>query len=88
MEQKITEPQKADFLHYVMDFYGPESDLYPIEGLTLEVADKATDIHLARCGNDSEDDAHIVWGDGDSVDRECVRDIINDILRTKEGLIA
>lgn len=88
MGQKITKSQRAAFLNYVMDFYGPQSDLYPIEGLTLEIADKATNIHLARSGSDAEDDAHIVWCDGDSVDRECVRDIINDILPTAEGVTA
>ena len=60
-----------EFLDYCMDFYNPTSGLYPIDGLTREELALATlnYLDLVACTD-------ITWGDGDSLDRERVRDIL------------
>lgn len=61
------------FLDYCMDFYGEERGLYPIRGLTFKAIEKATQRYLNLCSEGVYE-----WGDGDSVDRERVRDILLD----------
>ena len=61
------------FLDYCMDFYGEERGLYPIRGLTVKAIEKATLKYLNLCAEGVYE-----WGDGDSVDREHVRDILLD----------
>ena len=56
-----------------MDFYNPYNGLYPIDGLTREELALATLNYLdliASCDGD------MTWGEGDSLDRERVRDIL------------
>ena len=63
-----------DFVNYVWSFYNPESDLYPIKGLTKQDIFEAFFIYRDRIlKGDLE---YYSWGDGDSLDRERVRDII------------
>ena len=53
---------------YIESFYGDVPDaLHPI-GATRQMITEATKIYLAM---EPE-----MWGDGDSMDRECVRDIM------------
>ena len=78
--EAITKTQKSVFLNYVMDFYGPDSDLYPIKGLSFEIANMALNRHLHNCANESEEYAHFQWRNGDSFDREQVRYIIDEML--------
>ena len=59
-----------EFLDYCMDFYNPSSGLYPIDGLTREELALATLNYLDLCASCD----NITWGDGDSLDRERVRD--------------
>lgn len=66
-------PELVEFRDYVFDFYGPESNLYPIEGLTLAKIEIAIVEFLKRCSDPAD---YREWGGGDSVDREWVRDII------------
>jgi hypothetical protein len=61
------------FVAYCMDFYGEERGLYPIRGLTFKAIEKATQRYLNLCSEGVYE-----WGDGDSVDRERVRDILLD----------
>ena len=61
------------FYDYLMAFYGPDSDLYPMKGLTRDLVIKATDIHLAMCNCGHP---RYTWGQGDSIDREQVREIL------------
>lgn len=56
---------RTQFIKYVHDFYGPDSDLYPM-GASLEQIGQALDILIAR----GDDVAH------DSFDREKIRDIM------------
>tara|TARA_S200000501_G_C20844652_1_gene753142 strand:+ start:2125 stop:2385 length:261 start_codon:yes stop_codon:yes gene_type:complete len=60
-----------EFLDYCMDFYNPTSGLYPIDGLTREELALATLNYLDLVAS-----TDITWGDGDSLDRERVRDIL------------
>ena len=60
----------SDFLAYVDSFYNEKNGLYPFKGMTNSMVIKATQKYLET---QSE---NYTWGDGDSVDRERVRDII------------
>ena len=60
----------CDFLAYVDSFYNPKNGIYPIKGLTNSMIIKATQKYI---NSQSE---NYTWGDGDSLDRERVRDII------------
>tara|TARA_B100000927_G_C16467712_1_gene470340 strand:- start:2627 stop:2890 length:264 start_codon:yes stop_codon:yes gene_type:complete len=65
-----------EFSDYIEMFYCPEHPdcLYPIEGLTKGEIAIAILNYLDLCA----DNENINWGDGDSLDRERVRDIIKD----------
>jgi len=67
-----------DFTDYVASFYLPSYPdvLYPIQGLTKKMIAEASWIHLQMCCYPSF--PYITWGDGDSIDRERVRDILID----------
>lgn len=64
----ISVKELKHFYSYVWSFYGGNDPLYPIKGLTKEMIIKATSIYL--------NDPRNTWCDGDSIDREHVRDII------------
>ena len=70
--------QIADFVDYVDSFYGTNDPLYPLflngKALTKEHIRHATIVYLDRCNND--DFELCTWGDGDSLDRERVRDFV------------
>ena len=70
----------SEFLDYVESFYLPTHPdvLYPIENLTREEIALATLNYLDAC-----DGEVITWGDGDSLDRERVRDTIKENRRVK-----
>ena len=64
-----------EFYNYVFSFYNDKDGIYPISGLTKDMIVSATDKYITS--------KNCSWGDGDSVDRERVRDIIladNNIL--------
>ena len=71
------------FLDYVMSFYGDDDALYPIDNLTREEVALATlnYLDLVAVSNGT-----INWGDGDSLDRERVRDFIINTRATKPQL--
>ena len=70
----------TNFVEYVDSFYGVNDPLYPLinkeNGQPLSKIDiyAATAFYLAQCGDESEELCN--WGDGDSLDRERVRDIL------------
>ena len=70
--------QINEFVDYVDSFYGTNDPLYPLYlngvELTKEHIRHATIVYLDRCNND--DFENCTWGDGDSLDRERVRDIL------------
>tara|TARA_B100000579_G_scaffold412744_1_gene404743 strand:- start:250 stop:624 length:375 start_codon:yes stop_codon:yes gene_type:complete len=66
-----------DFVDYVWSFYGEHDDtLYPIFGLTKRDIYNAFFIYQERIEKGDLEYVHYSWGDGDSLDRERVRDII------------
>ena len=62
-----------EFLDYVWSFYNTEDGLYPIEGITKQMVLDASWLYLQLCAYPSQPES---WGDGDTTDREHVRDII------------
>ena len=65
-----------EFADYVWSFYSPNSTLYPIKGLTIEDIFHAIEIYFERIEKGDLEYVHYSWGEGDSLDRERVRDII------------
>ena len=63
-----------EFVDYVWSFYNPQSDLYPIQGLTKKDIFDAFNVYVNRI--ESNNNQYYTWGYGDSLDRERVRDII------------
>ena len=68
----------TEFVNYVDLFYGVNDPLYPLikDGQPLSKVDilGATEKYLSQCGDDNNE--LCTWGDGDSLDRERVRDIL------------
>ena len=67
-------PELLKFKNYVLSFYGYEG-IYPIAGLTGAEVEVAINEYLVHLTTSNED----TWGDGDSLDRERVRDILLDM---------
>jgi len=66
-----------EFVDYVWSFYSPNSDLYPIKGLTKKDIFDAFYVYkhrLLKAANVTNN--NYTWGYGDSLDRERVRDIL------------
>ena len=66
-----------EFIEYVWDFYNTNSDLYPIKGLTKKDILEALNVYQDRIIEaENDNNSYYSGGDGDSLDRERVRDII------------
>ena len=69
-----------EFVDYVDSFYGTNDPLYPMmsqetkQPLTKFDINRATENYLVMCLDENE--KLCTWGDGDSLDRERVRDIL------------
>ena len=70
----------TNFVEYVDSFYGVNDPLYPLvkDGQSLSKVDilGATEKYLGKCSDPKQE--YVTWGDGDSLDRERVRDILLD----------
>ena len=73
----------TNFVDYVDSFYGVNDPLYPMmsretkQPLTKFDILRATENYLAMCDKAEKGGlSHYSWGDGDSLDRERVRDIL------------
>ena len=67
-----------DFINYCLDFYGP-GGIYPENKRTKEQVAYATTMYLDACTYyESEGIDGFTWGYGDSLDRERVRDLMNN----------
>ena len=68
----------TNFVEYVDSFYGVNDPLYPLvkDGNPLSKVDilGATEKYLGNCSDPNQE--YCTWGDGDSLDRERVRDIL------------
>ena len=72
-------PELVHFRNYVLSFYAYDG-LYPIEGLSVDVVERAIMKYLEICSSTTR---HETWGQGDSLDRERVRDLIIDTTSSK-----
>ena len=69
-----------EFVNYVDSFYGQDDPIYPMmctetkQPLTKFDIKRATQNYLTMCLD--ETNKFCIWGDGDSFDREKVRDIL------------
>jgi hypothetical protein len=72
-------PELVHFRNYVLSFYAYDG-LYPIEGLSVDVVERAIMKYLEICSSTTH---HETWGQGDSLDRERVRDLIIDTTSSK-----
>ena len=76
----LEDDELTNFIKYVDSFYGVNDPLYPMmsretkQPLTKFDILRATENYLSMCSNDSIENC--TWGDGDSLDRERVRDIL------------
>ena len=75
--------QLTDFVDYVYSFYGDKKEaLYPLFNVDTDKQVDKVDIlgavydYLHEITRRNDD--HFTWGDGDSLDRERVRDILLD----------
>ena len=70
----------TQFVDYVDSFYGQNDPIYPMMNqITKQPLNKhdiycATQNYLSMCSD--ENNKYCTWGDGDSLDRERVRDIL------------
>ena len=63
----------VEFTDYVYSFYGAPDALYPMGATKADILGAIYDyIHAIRTVNHD----HFTWGDGDSLDRERVRDFL------------
>ena len=66
-----------DFINYCLDFYG-KGGLYD-QGRTKDQIAYATSVYLDACAYYEENNMpNMTWGGGDSLDRERVRDLMNN----------
>lgn len=75
----MTPDQLFNFYDYVLSFYG-EDGIYPENKRTIPQIADATAAYLETCFDNTTSET---WGDGDSLDRERVRDIMNTTLGNK-----
>ena len=74
----------TNFVDYVDSFYGQNDPLYPMmsretkQPLTKFDIARATGYYLAQCSDERVENC--TWGDGDSLDRERVRDIMFEMF--------
>ena len=78
-----------EFINYCLDFYGV-GGIYPENKRTKEQIAYATTLDLDACSYydslEDKDQYHVMtWGGGDSLDRERVRDIMNDYYGVASG---
>ena len=66
-----------EFINYCLDFYG-KGGIYD-QNRTKEQVAYATTVYLDACAYYEENNMpNMTWGNGDSLDRERVRDIMNN----------
>ena len=79
-------PELVEFRNYILSFYAYDG-IYPTEGLTVSVVEKAIFEYLKSCcgiknGIHKTGFDNYTWGGGDSIDRERVRyEYIEEILK-------
>ena len=74
---QVSPQQIEEFIDYVFSFYSVVEGIYPVLGCTKYKIKRATYQYLTLCSIDGD---YRNWGDGDSVDREHVRDIMFEMF--------
>jgi len=80
----ILQSDITNFVDYVDSFYGTNDPIYPMMSQETKQPLNKFDIlraslnYIDRCMKGDLEYVHWVWGDGDSLDRERVRDILLD----------
>ena len=83
----ISTSQKQEFIDYVYSFYGSYDAIYPLHhNLTGQ---RLTKTDIKKAVKDYElfldhPESTWTWGDGDSIDRERVRSILETMYQFKE----
>ena len=78
-----------EFVNYVDSFYGQDDPLYPMmsretkQPLTKFDIQRAAENYLVMCLDEAN--KFCTWGDGDSLDRERVRDILLEEVTAATG---
>ena len=79
-------PIDTEFVNYVDSFYGTNDPLYPMmnqetkQPLNIYDIVRAIHTYIERIEKGDLEYTHYAWGDGDSLDRENVRDIMFDMF--------
>ena len=77
-------PVDIEFVAYIDSFYGTNDPIYPMmcretkQPLNTYDIVRAIHTYIDRIEKGDLEYAHYAWGDGDSLDRERVRDILLD----------
>jgi len=83
----ISTSQKKEFIDYVYSFYGSYDAIYPLHQMVTGQRLTKTDIKKAIKNYElflNEPESMWTWGDGDSIDRERVRSILENNFLFKE----
>tara|TARA_B100000609_G_C17164859_1_gene408295 strand:+ start:101 stop:364 length:264 start_codon:yes stop_codon:yes gene_type:complete len=84
----ILTSQRQEFIDYVYSFYGSYDAIYPLfqmvtgQKLTKADIEKALKVYELFL---NEPESTWTWGDGDSVDRERIRSILENQFNFKES---
>ena len=77
----ILTSQKQEFIDYVYSFYGSYDAIYPLHQMVTGQKLTKTDIEKAIKVYElflNEPESTWTWGDGDSIDRERIRSILEN----------
>ena len=72
-------PSLTDFRNYILSFYAYDG-LYPTPWVDVAMVERGIMRYLAVCSNPEN---HEEWGDGDSIDRERVYQIMEELAEKK-----
>ena len=77
---EVTPEELKDFIDYVYSFYNVVDGVYPVYGCTKIKIQVATGEYFDRILKGDLEYVHYEWGNGDSLDRERVRDIMFELF--------
>ena len=91
----ILTSQRQEFIDYVYSFYGSHDAIYPLHKIVNDgkyiFPQRLTKNDIKKAVKDYElfldnPESTWTWGDGDSIDRERVRNILETTYNFKEGV--
>ena len=85
----ILTSHKQEFIDYVYSFYGSYDAIYPLHQMVTGQKLTKTDIEKAIKVYElflNEPESTWTWGDGDSIDRERIRSILENQFNFREVL--